>query len=75
MSKGKAMTMPNVDVELGHRYFDIVQDEEHIEFHVDYWNRFGGGTERINPSRSIRVSSNARPIMIVGQDESVFAQW
>jgi len=75
ISKGKAMTMPNVDVELGHRYFDIVQDEEHIEFHVDYWNRFGGGTERINPSRSIRVSSNARPIMIVGQDESVFAQY
>ncbi|KAI2509788.1 hypothetical protein MHU86_4641 [Fragilaria crotonensis] len=76
ISKSKAMTLPNVDVEMGHSYFDIIQDEEHIEFHVDYWNRFGAeGTERINPSRSIRVSSNARPIMIIGQDESVFAQY
>ncbi len=71
----KAMNMPNVDGELGHRYFDIVQDEEHIEFHVDYWNPFGGGKERINPSRSIRVSSKKQPIMIVGQDKNVFAQY
>ena len=46
-----------------------------FQSNVDYWNCFGGGTEGINPSRSIRVSSNARPIMIVGQDESVFAQY
>jgi hypothetical protein len=26
--------MANVDVELGHRYFDIVKDAEHIEYHV-----------------------------------------
>jgi hypothetical protein len=67
--------MPNVDVDMGLRYFNIVQDEEHLQFHVDYWNRFGGETERINPSQSIRVPSNARPIMIVGQDKSVFAQY
>ncbi|KAI2493715.1 hypothetical protein MHU86_20819 [Fragilaria crotonensis] len=67
-----AIGMANVDVEMGHRYFDIVKDTEHIEYHVDYWNRFGGGTDVINPTTSIRVSSNARPIMIIGQDESVF---
>ncbi|KAI2495498.1 hypothetical protein MHU86_18994 [Fragilaria crotonensis] len=70
-----AIGMANVDVEMGHRYFDIVKDTEHIEYHVDYWNRFGGGTDVINPTTSIRVSSNARPIMIIGQDESVFSQY
>jgi hypothetical protein len=65
--------MANVDVELGHtRYFDIVKDAEHIEYQVDYWNRFGGGTFGINSATSIRVSSNARPKII---NESVFSQY
>ena len=75
ISINEALGMANVDVELGHRFFDIVNDAEHIEYHVDYWNRFGGGTDVINPTTSIRVSSNARPIMIIGQDESVFSQY
>jgi hypothetical protein len=55
----EALGMANVDVELAHRYFDNVKDAEHIEYNVDYWNRFGGGTCCINPTISIRVSSNA----------------
>jgi hypothetical protein len=75
MSISKAMTMTDIDVEeMGHKYFDIISNEECIEFHIDYWNRFRG-QERIEPTTSIRVSPMARPIMIVGQDESVFAQY
>ena len=49
-----------------------------IEFHSDYWNRQkekNGSTIEAQATTSIRVSSKARPIMIVGQDESVFAQY
>jgi hypothetical protein len=73
LSMRVAMTMKDVDVELGHSYFDIISNEQQIEFHIDYWNRTG--QERIEATTSIRVSSMARPIMIVGQDESVFAQY
>jgi hypothetical protein len=59
ISINEALGMANVDVELAHRYFDNVKDAEHIEYNVDYWNRFGGGTCCINPTISIRVSSNA----------------
>ena len=70
----EAKGMVNVDIELGHRYFDIVKDAEHIEYDVvNYWNRFGSGRDVINPTTSVRISSNARPIMIIGQDESIFS--
>ena len=66
-----------MDVGLGHTYFDIIRDEEVVEFHIDYWNRQQNQetTTTIQPTTSIRVSSMPRPIMIVGQDESVFAQY
>ena len=74
----EAMTMKDLDVGLGHCYFDIINNEQRIEFHIDYWNRAVASTARpveIKATTSIRVSSKARPIMIVGQDESVFAQY
>jgi hypothetical protein len=79
------MTVTDLDIGFGHSYFDIVRNEQRIEFHIDYWNRIQGGAdaalqrrlEDIKATTSIRVHSKARsrPIMIVGQDESVFAQY
>ena len=76
----KCLAIQGLDVKFGYSYFDIVRNEEVIEFHVDYWNRHGkqgaaGQEPGIQPTTSIRVSAMARPIMIVGQDESVFAQY
>jgi hypothetical protein len=63
-----------LDIGLGHCYFDIIQNKELVEFHIDYWNWHSGADpsmkstqKNINPTSSIRVSSKARPIMIVGQ--------
>jgi hypothetical protein len=80
----KATSIKGLDIGLGHSYFNIIRNEEVVEFHIDYWNRHyttppsppGQETQpTIQPTTSIRVSSMARPIMIVGQDESVFAQY
>jgi hypothetical protein len=80
----EAITIKDLDIGLGHSYFDIVGNEQRIEFHIDYWNRIRGGAgaaaltrrlEDVKATTSIRVSSKARPIIIVGQDESVFAQY
>jgi hypothetical protein len=79
----EAMAIKGLDIGFGHRYFDIIRNEELIEFHVDYWNHIGGtaaltGTPRLDTVKattSIRVPSKARPTMIVGQDESLFAQY
>jgi hypothetical protein len=75
----KATTIKGLDIGFGHSYFDIIRDEEVVEFHIDYWNwrkkQETTATTSIQPTTSIRVSSMARPIMIVGQDESVFAQY
>ena len=70
----EAVVMVEEVVELGHSYFDIISNEQRVQFHIDYWNHIGPG--KIEATRSIRVLSMARPIMIVGQqDESVFAQY
>ena len=70
-------TRKGFDVGLGHIYFDNIRNEEVVEFHIDYWNRQQNQetTTTIQPTTSIRVSSMARPMMIIGQDESVFAQY
>ena len=64
--------MKDLDVGFGHCYFDIINNEQRIEFHIDYWNRAVASTARrpveIKATTSIRVSSKARPIMIVGQE-------
>jgi hypothetical protein len=84
VSLSEATTMKNLDVELGHSYFNIIQNEQWIEFHIDYWNRCNDNSregaqsaqqERIEATTSIRGARGARPIMIIGQDESVFAQY
>ena len=86
----EATTIKNLNVAFGYSYFDIISNEEWIEFHVDYWKsrimeekRTKQQPPAINDiqieekkaTTSIRVSSATRPIMIVGQDESVFAQY
>jgi hypothetical protein len=70
----------------GYHFQDIVAGADCVEFHVDYWNCLtaeeqetaaGGPTSAVpmkEPSMSIRVSSKAKPVMIIRQDESVFAQ-
>ena len=84
LSLSEATTIKALDIGLGHSYFDIIRNEQMIEFHVDYWNQLKrqehpqqGDSSMIEtrPTTSIRVSSHAKPIMIVGQDESVFAQY
>ena len=48
-------TIKGLDVGLGHSYFDIIQDEEVVEFHIDYWNRQQNQetTTTIQPTTSI----------------------
>ncbi|KAI2513104.1 hypothetical protein MHU86_1396 [Fragilaria crotonensis] len=77
VSKSEAVTMKGLDIELGHHYFDIINNKEMLEFHIDYWERSKAPLPPIpiTPTTSIRVSSRAKPIIIVGQDESVFAQY
>jgi hypothetical protein len=74
-----ASAIKDLDLRFGYHYEDIVAGTSNIEFHVDFWNRFVG-TEahqglRQEATKSIRVSMEAKPIMIIGQDESVFAQY
>jgi hypothetical protein len=35
----KATTIKSLDIGFGHSYFDIIRNEEIVEFHIDYWNR------------------------------------
>ena len=39
VSKSEAVTMKCLDIELGHHYFDIINNKEMLEFHIDYWER------------------------------------
>jgi hypothetical protein len=50
MSISKAMTMTDIDVEeMGHKYFDIISNEECIEFHIRLLESFSGtGKNRTN---------------------------
>jgi hypothetical protein len=68
-------------------YHDIVSNEEKIEFNVNYWNQITMDQQKQEQleehplfkekkqSSSICVSSQSRPLMIVGKDEGVFAQY
>jgi hypothetical protein len=78
----KATTIKTLDTELGHRYYGIIFDENRIEFHIDYWknciSRIKISEEApryIVAATSIRVSAAVRPLMIIGKDESVFAEY
>ena len=77
VSKSEVETTKDLDIEIGHHYFDIINNKEMIEFHIDYWerNKAPPSPTPVTPSTSIRVSSQATPLIIVGQDESVFAQY
>ena len=87
----EARTIKNLNVTFGYSYFDIRSNEERIEIHIDYWNRMMQqakqgeewhqdptgiyNRQEKKPTTSIRVSVRCQPIMIVGQNESVFAQY
>ena len=83
LSVDEAKTIKDLNINFGYSYLDIVSNEERIEFHVDYWNRIvaddttnqQSSHQQMKPATSIRVSPQTRPLMIVGQDESVFAQY
>jgi hypothetical protein len=84
VSKEDAMTTSGLNLQLGHSYFDIVNDTEMFEFHIDYWDQCCSSTKNngpsppfvaaLRPTTSIRVSLTATPLMIIGQEESVFSQ-
>ena len=69
----------NLDLTFGYTYHDIIGNEDRLEYHIDYWNKHlmidGQEQKVIPPTTSIRISSQTRPLMIIGQDESVFAQY
>jgi hypothetical protein len=83
----EAKSTIGINVEFGFRYHNIVTDTEMLEFHIDYWRRATISDKKDRqdhekeqrvekePTTSIRVSLKTRPLMIVGQDESVFAQY
>jgi hypothetical protein len=87
LSLREAKTIKNLNVAFGYSYFNICNNEEWIEFHVDYWSRIMEEGAKQQPASisiqyqdkksttSVRVSRATRPIMIVGQDKSAFAQY
>jgi hypothetical protein len=54
ISTGDAMTLKDLDIGLGHSYFDIVGNEQRIEFHIDYWNRIREGAAAGSSTRSLK---------------------
>ena len=77
MSKEEASAIKGLDVRFGYHYEDIILGTSNVKFQVDYWNQFSETATgpRQEATISIRVSSQAKPMMIIGQDESVFAQY
>ena len=85
LSVEEAKTTMNLNMTFGYGYHDIISNQDMIEFHVDYWsqrqheaaaNDNANNIDRqVTPTTSIRISSRTRPLMIIGQDESVFAQY
>jgi hypothetical protein len=82
ISIAEAMAIEVLDIGFRRSYSDVIGNEELIEFQVDYGNHIRGaaaltGTrlDTVRATTSIRVSLKGRPTMIVGQDESVFAQY
>ena len=75
VSNSEAETIRDLDIELGHHYIDITNNKEMLEFHIDFWeqNKAPPSPTPVTPTTSIRVSSRATPLIIVGQDKSVFA--
>jgi hypothetical protein len=74
-----ASAIKDLDLRFGYHYEDIVAGTSKIEFHVDLWNQFVGSEAhqglKQEATKSICVSMQAKPIMIIGQNESVFAQY
>ena len=76
-----ANSIEDVDIDFCYLYHDIVSNEERVEFHVDYRNQITRDQQQQEqlemhsffkekkPSISIRVSSQAKPLMIFGQDK------
>jgi hypothetical protein len=67
--------MKALDIGLGHLYFDVLRNEQMIEFHIDYRNRHKQQEQKHQQRNLTTIEARARPISIAGQDESVFAQY
>jgi hypothetical protein len=78
LPEADAKSISDIDIEFGYRFLHSTTEELSVEFHVDYWvTRHQTGSLLPNKiaSMSVRAPRGARPIMIIGQDESVFAQY
>ena len=78
LSMNEAKRIKDLDVFFGYHYNDIQTGDPWIEFHIDYWTRCTAqqeAQEKKRASLSVCVSAGAKPIMIIGQDESIFAQY
>ena len=68
LSVEEARTTMKLNVMFGYGYHDIISNRDMIEFHMDYWS----------PHQQEAVAkdiANSMPLMIIGQGESVIAQY
>jgi hypothetical protein len=83
VSEEEATTVTGLHISFGYHYHDVRTGQPWIEFHVDYRSRcvpnISNDEETSAPNKeatmSIRVSPRAKLLMIIAQDESVFAQY
>ena len=79
LSQEEAKVIEGIDIEFGFCYDSAFTNEPWVEFHVDYWEARTRESHDLRsskiPDMSIRSPQGTRPIMIVGQDESVFSQY
>ena len=65
-------------INLGHRYTHSVTNDEWIEFHVDDINMKLSGDNHARPfggNVSVRCPIGSKPLIIFGQDKSIFNQF
>ena len=58
----------------GHLYWDPVTNEEWVEFHVDDHNFEDCAVKDYGGNLSVRMPAGRKPVIILGQDESIFNQ-
>ena len=74
LRKEEAQAIDDIDFAFGHSYLDTT-GAQWIEFHADYCRQIPEILQGREAKPSIRASPGSKPLMIVGQDESVFTQF
>ena len=59
----------------GHKYWNRVTNEWWMEFHVDDYNFVNCDVSPYGGNLSVRMPEGRKPIIIFGQDESIFNQF